>query len=62
MMKSLSLSQSVTTHPQCQCVLYFGFLMTGRIPAQLCRLRALQGAHTKLLLRKKAFLEGLVCS
>lgn len=39
MMKSLSLSQSVTTHPQCQCVLYFGFLMTGRIPAQRCRLR-----------------------
>lgn len=43
MMKSLSLSQSVTTHPQCQCVLYFGFLMTGRIPAQLCRLRGSTG-------------------
>lgn len=25
--------------PQCQCVPYFGFLMTGQIPAQLCRLR-----------------------
>lgn len=40
---SLSLSQSTTTHPQCQCVPCFDFLMTGQIPAQLCRLRASAG-------------------
>lgn len=38
-----SLSQSTTTHPQCQCVPHVGFLMTGRIPAQLGRLRGSSG-------------------